>query len=126
MAADNPVIAMFAWWNEAYEADGFTPEAFGRFFAPELAFIVNGASRGGTLAELAASFQRIRASTVSVRLCLPVIETFGTEDKVFVHYRVEAADSSGAMAEEAFAYAHLDGGLIRRMTVMNRVLPAAP
>jgi hypothetical protein len=122
---ENPVIAMFAWWNAAYVADGFTAEGFGRFFAPELEFTVNGNLRGRNPAELAAAFRRIRAATKAVRLCLPVVETFRADDKVFVHYRVEASDDAGDSVEEAFAYARIADGLIARMIVISRETPAS-
>jgi hypothetical protein len=111
---------MFAWWNGAYALHAFTEAAFALHFAPELEFTVNGASRGRSCGELAASFRRVREATQDARICLPVIETFGAGDRIFVHYRLEAISAAGEEIEEAMACAVISGGLIARMTVLSR------
>ena len=45
-ATPDPLVAMFIWWNAAYkQKDGFTEEAFSRYFTKDGVMRINGSDR---------------------------------------------------------------------------------
>ncbi len=115
---------MFSWWNRAAQpGGGFTPEGFGRFFAPGAALIVNGDTRARGLDGLARHFERIRGSLESVSIKLPLEHAFDAGDDIFVHYRVDAVAGGKPSSEEAMGYLRVAEGRIAVMNVLSRDLP---
>jgi ketosteroid isomerase-like protein len=116
----NPIVRMFAWWNEAYRDHAFTPEGFARFFTKDAPFMVNGGLRGAGPAEICAHFQAIRAATDRVELVLSVRESLASPSLAFVHYQVKAESAGKAEGEDCLAVAHLRDGLIASFEVIGR------
>ena len=75
--SSDPLVAMFVWWNAAYkDPEGFTAEAFGRYFTPDAVMRINGSDRSKGLADLAQHFRAIQAHTEMVVIELPFIDEF--------------------------------------------------
>ncbi|MCC5863018.1 MAG: hypothetical protein JJT93_14045, partial [Gammaproteobacteria bacterium] len=69
--------AMFEWWNEAYQdPEGFTPEAFARYYTEDAVMIINGNLRGVGPVALARHFRNIQAATEAVEIELPFDQGF--------------------------------------------------
>jgi ketosteroid isomerase-like protein len=117
---DNPVVRMFAWWNEAYRNRAFTPKGFAQFFTEDAPFIVNGGRRGAGPSEICAHFQVIRAATDRVELVLPVRDALASPSLAFVHYQVVAQSAGKMEGEDCVAVAQLRGGRISSFEVIGR------
>ena len=114
-AAADPLVAMFVWWNEAYRhPDGFTAEAFGRYFTPDAVMRINGRDRCRGLDDLARHFRDIQAATEMVVIDLPFIDEFSSAsgDRVFTHHFVRAREHGKASRERVMGYAEIRGGKI--------------
>src|SRR5579862_4962686 len=60
----DPLVAMFVWWNAAYkQKDGFTAEAFSKYFTSDTVLRVNGKDRSVGVEELASHFRDIQKRT---------------------------------------------------------------
>lgn len=114
-SAPDPLVAMFIWWNAAYQRkDGFTAEAFGRHFTPDAVMRINGRDRCKGLADLAQHFRAIQASTEMVVIDLPFIDEFTSPDghRIFTHHFVRAREHGKDSRERVMGYATVRDGKI--------------
>ncbi len=120
MQTDNIILDFFAWWNTAMAgSDPLRAEGFAPFFHEDGRLIVNGNLRATGPAELAAHYQAIADRLDLVEMVLPVEEAFATENHAFAHCRTRARSGDSESAEEAMAYALVDGGRMRLLRVVS-------
>lgn len=119
--SQSPITRMFDWWNEAYQAHAFTPEAFADHFTQDADFIVDGGVRGTGPEGISAHFARIRANTDAVELVTPPLATLSDEEQGFVQYRCTFTSGEKAGSEVCMAHARFRDGKIARFEVMGRV-----
>jgi hypothetical protein len=120
--SDNPLGAMFEWWNEAYrQADGFTPEAFGRWFTSDATLRVNGAERATGPEALARHFRNVQSTTDAVVLERPPLAEFVSADgtQACSHHFVTARAGGRVECERVIAVARLDCGRIAALDVVG-------
>jgi ketosteroid isomerase-like protein len=111
----DPLVAMFVWWNAAYkQKDGFTTEAFSRYFTPDAVMRINGNDRSKGVADLARHFRDIQARTEMVVIDLPFIDEFtsASGDKIFTHHFVRALEHGTESRERVMGYATIRNGKI--------------
>jgi hypothetical protein len=111
----DPLVAMFVWWNAAYkQKDGFTAEAFSRYFTPDAVMRINGNDRSKGVADLAQHFRDIQARTEMVVIDLPFIDEFtsASGDKIFTHHFVRALEHGTESRERVMGYATIKNGKI--------------
>jgi ketosteroid isomerase-like protein len=114
-AHPDPLVAMFVWWNAAYQQkDGFTSEAFSHYFTPDAVLRVNGKDRSVGLDDLASHFRDIQARTQSVVIELPFLDEFASPsgDRIFTHHFVSARENGKASRERVMGYAVIRNGKI--------------
>jgi ketosteroid isomerase-like protein len=114
-ARPDPLVAMFVWWNAAYkQKDGFTSEAFSRYFTPDAVLRVNGKDRSVGLDDIAGHFRDIQARTQSVVVELPFLDEFASAsgDRIFTHHFVSARENGKASRERVMGYAVIRNGKI--------------
>jgi ketosteroid isomerase-like protein len=114
-AKADPLVAMFVWWNAAYQQkDGFTVEAFSHYFTPDAVLRVNGKDRSVGLEDLASHFRDIQARTESVVVELPFLDEFASPsgDRIFTHHFVSARENGKASRERVMGYAAIRNGKI--------------
>ncbi|EZP72770.1 hypothetical protein BV96_01403 [Sphingomonas paucimobilis] len=120
MQSDNPIIRFFTWWNGAMaDPDQLQAEGFGTHFAPDAQLIVNGNVRATSLAGMAVHYRAIADRLDLVEMVLPVEQEFSTADRAFVHCRTRAELGDTKNAEEAMAYAIVEGGKMRLLRVVS-------
>lgn len=120
MQTDNIILDFFAWWNTAMAgADPLKADGFAPFFHEDGQLIVNGNLRAVGPARLAVHYQAIADRLDLVEMVLPVEQAFATEDRAFVHCRTRARTGETESAEEAMAYALVDGGRMRLLRVVS-------
>ena len=113
--APDPLVAMFVWWNAAYkQKDGFTAEAFSRYFTPDAVMRINGKDRCRGLEDLAQHFRDIQARTEMVAIDLPFIDEFTSPsgDRIFTHHFVLAREHGQDSRERVMGYAAIKNGKI--------------
>lgn len=116
----NPIVAMFEWWNDAMrDSVRLTPEGFARFYTEDARLIVNGNLRATGHAALATHYAAIADRCDEVAMVLPVEEGFATETRAFVHCRTHVVVEGRAAAEEAMAYAIIEDGRIALLRVVS-------
>ena len=111
----DPLVAMFVWWNAAYkQKDGFTAEAFSKYFTPDAVLRVNGKDRSVGVEELASHFRDIQKRSDSVVIELPFLDEFASPsgDKIFTHHFVVARENGKASRERVMGYAAIRNGKI--------------
>jgi ketosteroid isomerase-like protein len=111
----DPLVAMFVWWNAAYrQKDGFTAEAFSRYFTPDAVMRINGKDRCKGLEDLASHFRDIQAKSEMVVIDLPFIDEFtsASGDRIFTHHFVRAREHGEESRERVMGYASIRDGKI--------------
>jgi imidazolonepropionase-like amidohydrolase/ketosteroid isomerase-like protein len=125
--ADDPLVRMFVWWNDAYRhPDGFTKEAFAKYFTEDAVLRVNGSDRSRGVADLATHFREIQRKTQMVEIELPFLEEYATPDGgwIFTHHFVKARADGQDSRERVMGYAQIRDG---RISLINFVsVPAEP
>jgi ketosteroid isomerase-like protein len=121
-ARPDPLVAMFLWWNAAYkDPEGFTAEAFGRYFTPDAVMRINGSDRSKGLADLAQHFRAIQATTQMVVIDLPFIDEFTSArgDQIFTHHFVRARADGKDSRERVMGYATIRDGKISLLNFVS-------
>ena len=116
-AADkpDPLVAMFVWWNAAYQQkDGFTAESFSRYFTKDAVMRINGKDRSVGVEDLAKHFRDIQARTEMVVIDLPFIDEFASPsgDRIFTHHFVRARENGKDSRDRVMGYAAIKDGKI--------------
>jgi ketosteroid isomerase-like protein len=118
----DPLVAMFVWWNAAYlQKDGFTAEAFGRYFTDDAVMRINGKDRCKGLEDLAQHFRDIQAHTEMVVIDLPFIDEFTSTngDRIFTHHFVRAREHGEESRERVMGYAVIKDGKIALLNFVS-------
>ncbi len=127
-AQPDPLVAMFVWWNAAYQQkDGFTAEAFGRYFTADAVMRINGKDRCKGLEDLAQHFRDIQAHTDMVVIDLPFIDEFTSPngDRIFTHHFVRAREHGEDSRERVMGYAAIKDGKIALLNFVSVPDPVA-
>ncbi len=125
----DPLVAMFVWWNAAYkDPNGFTAEAFGRYFTPDAVMRINGSDRSKGLADLAQHFRAIQAHTEMVVIELPFVDEFTSArgDQIFTHHFVAAREDGKDSRERVMGYATIRDGKISLLNFLSIAADPAP
>jgi len=120
--APDPLVAMFVWWNAAYQQkDGFTAESFARYFTTDAVMRINGRDRSRGVADLAQHFRDIQASTERVAIELPFIDEFVSADgdRIFTHHVVVAREHGKDSRERVMGYATIQHGKISLLNFVS-------
>ncbi|MBL4802887.1 MAG: hypothetical protein JKY45_13445 [Emcibacter sp.] len=89
----NILVDMFAWWNTAIKTEnGFTREAFGRYFTDSGEINVNGHLAVKGIDNMAVHFSRIQADTDYVEIILPFEEGFEKGNRIFTYHIIKARE----------------------------------
>ena len=116
--------AMFEWWNEAYQdPEGFTPEAFARYYTEDAVMLINGNLRGVGPVALARHFRNIQAATEEVEIILPFDQGFSDGDRTFTSHLVRSRREGEERWERVVGYALITDG---RIALINFVGTPAP
>ena len=113
--AQDPLVAMFVWWNSAYkQKDGFTAQSFSRYYTADAVMRINGKDRCHGVDDLAQHFRDIQAKTEMVVIDLPFIDEFAspTGDRIFTHHFVRAREHGEDSRERVMGYASIRDGKI--------------
>lgn len=112
---DDVLTRMFQWWNAAFkDPEGFTPDAFGRYFTEDAVMRINGTDRAKGLADLAARFRNIQKSVDSVEIKVPFVESFSSPDgsKIFTYHLEDAVENGKPSHSMVMGYAEIRDGRI--------------
>jgi hypothetical protein len=123
----DPLVAMFVWWNSAYkQKDGFTAEAFSRYFTANAVMRINGKDRSRGLEDLAHHFRDIQARTEMVAIELPFIDEFisASGNRIFTHHFVLAREHGKDSRERVMGYASITNGKIALLNFVSVPDPA--
>lgn len=123
----DPLVAMFVWWNHAYtQKDGFTAEAFSRYFTPDAVMWINGKQRCAGVEDLAKHFRDIQARTEMVVIDLPFLDEFSSAsgDRIFTHHFVRAREHGKESRERVMGFAAIKDGKISLIKFVS--LPDPP
>lgn len=120
--AQDPVSRMFVWWNAAFkDPNGFTPEAFGRYFTEDAVMRINGTNRAKGLVDLAARFRMIQGKVQAVEIKVPFVEAFSSPDgsKVFTYHLEEGTENGKVSHSMVMGYAEIRDGKIALVNFLS-------
>jgi len=124
----DPLVAMFVWWNQAYtQKDGFTADAFSRYFTPDAVMRINGKDRCVGVEDLAKHFRDIQARTEMVIIDLPFLDEFSSPsgDRIFTHHFVRAREHGKESRERVMGFAAIKDGKISLINFVSIPDPPA-
>jgi limonene-1,2-epoxide hydrolase len=119
---DDLVARMFVWWNAAFkDPEGFTPEAFGRYFTEDAVMRINGTNRAQGLTDLAARFRMIQKAVDAVEIKVPFVEAFSSPDgsKIFTYHLEEAVEKGKPSHSMVMGYVEVRDGKIALVNFMS-------
>jgi hypothetical protein len=118
---------MFAWWNEAIKnEDGFTREAFGRYFTDDARIIVNDVVLVQGLDPMAEHFRGIQQRTESVEIVLPFEEGFREGGKIFTYHLIRARENGVDRLSHVMGYAIVEDGKLALINFLSHSDPVEP
>jgi hypothetical protein len=121
------LVDMFAWWNEAIKnEDGFTREAFGRYFTDDARIIVNDVVLAQGLDPMAEHFRAIQQRTESVEIVLPFEEGFREGGKIFTYHLIRARENGVDRLSHVMGYAIVEDGKLALINFLAHSDPVEP
>ncbi|MCC5863019.1 MAG: DUF885 domain-containing protein [Gammaproteobacteria bacterium] len=121
------LVGMFEWWNEAYQdPEGFTPEAFARFFDDDAVMVINGNARGPGPVAIARHFRAIQAAVDEVEILLPFREGFDEGARSFTYHYTRAEVDGETRYSRVMGYALVRNGRIALIDFINLPIEGVP
>jgi limonene-1,2-epoxide hydrolase len=121
-SADDVLSRMFIWWNQAFkDPEGFTPEAFGRYFTDDAVMRINGTNRAKGLKDLAARFRMIQSKVDAVEIQVPFVTVFPSADgsKLFTYHLETSIEKGKPGRSMVMGYVELRGGKIALVNFLS-------
>lgn len=113
---------MFIWWNAAFkDPNGFTAQAFGRYFTDDAVMRINGTDRAKGLTDMAARFRKIQSSVDAVEIKVPFVEAFSSPDgsKIFTYHLEESSHAGKPSRGMVMGYAEVRDGKIALVNFLS-------
>lgn len=113
--SNNILADMFTWWNGAIKSEnGFTAEAFSRYFTETAEINVNDHLSVKGVENMVPHFRRIQAATDYVEIMLPFEESFKNGDRIFTYHLIKAREkgSENTTTSHLMGYAIIVDGKI--------------
>lgn len=116
----NVLERMFAWWNGAYkDPDGFTEQAFRRYYTEDAAIVINGDERARGIKPMVEHFRRVQKNNESVEIVLPFEEGFASGDRIFTYHLIRARSEGADRLSRVMGYAVVEGGKISLINFLS-------
>lgn len=116
----DPLSKMFAWWDNAFaKPDGYTPDAFRKYFTEDAVLMIDGKVVARGVDEWAAHFQKIQAAGGSVEIVLPFRETFRAGDKIFTYHMIRSVRDGVLSCQLAAGYAMVRDGKLALVSLVR-------
>jgi limonene-1,2-epoxide hydrolase len=112
---DDVLSRMFTWWNQAIkDPNGFTVEAFSRYFTDDAVLRINGTNRAAGIKNLTERFRMIQKGVEAVEIKVPFVEAFSSPDgsKIFTYHLEEAMEKGKTSHSMVMGYAEIRDGKI--------------
>jgi len=112
---DDVLSRMFTWWNQAIkDPNGFTVEAFSRYFTDDAVLRINGTNRAAGIQNLTERFRMIQKGVEAVEIKVPFVEAFSSPDgsKIFTYHLEEAMEKGKPSHSIVMGYAEIRDGKI--------------
>jgi hypothetical protein len=89
--SSDPLSRMFAWWDVAFrQKDGFTAEAFRRYFTDDATLTLEGKTVIHGIPEWVEHFRTIQASGREVEIVVPFKQVFRSGDRIFTYHVIRS------------------------------------
>lgn len=112
-ADDNVLVQMFVWWNGAIsDPQGFTEEAFRRYYTEDAAIVINGKEVVRGIAPLVEHFKRIQQRVESVEIVLPFEEGLQAGNRIFTYHKIRSRAEGRDGLSHVMGYAVVEDGKI--------------
>jgi ketosteroid isomerase-like protein len=110
---DNVLVQMFVWWNGAIkDPNGFTEEAFRRYYTEDAAIIINSTERVRGIKNLVTHFKNIQQKVESVEIVLPFEEGFESGNRIFTYHTIRSRRDGVDGVSHIMGYAIVEDGKI--------------
>jgi ketosteroid isomerase-like protein len=123
--SSDPLSRMFAWWDVAFrQKDGFTAEAFRRYFTDDATLTLEGKTVIHGIPEWVEHFRTIQASGREVEIVVPFKQVFRSGDRIFTYHVIRSRGHGEVSCSLAAGDATLRGGKIVSITLVRTTLDA--
>ncbi len=123
---DNVLVHMFAWWNAAIkDSDGFTEQAFRRYYTEDATIVINGAERVSGIKNLVEHFRKIQQRVESVEIVLPFEEGFQSGNRIFTYHKIRSRADGQDSLSHVMGYAVIENGKIALVDFLSYEDPKA-
>ncbi len=103
---ENVLEQMFAWFNQAIkDPNGFTEEAFRRYYTEDAAIVINSKERVRGIKPLVAHFKKIQQKVEMVEIILPFEEGFQSGNRIFTYHKERSRTKGVESRSEVMGYA---------------------
>ena len=113
----------FSWWNGVIEKTAeTTEEEFSRFFSDDARIITNEKLVCTGLSEITQHFMGVKEKTDYCRARIPMERIFHSEEKIFMHYLIDASFKSEKQVIAVMGYMLIEQNKIRLSQQLQHVL----
>jgi len=117
---------MFLWWNAAFKrTDGFTPEAFRKYFTDDATLTLEGKTVIHGIPEWVDHFRKIQASGREVEIVVPFKDVFQKGDRIFTYHVIRSRGPGKVTCALAAGDAVLRDGKIASIMLVRTNLDQA-
>ncbi len=82
---------MFVWWNQAFkQPDGYTPQAFRRFFTEDATLTLEGRTAIRGIPEWVDHFRKIQSAGGDVEIVVPFKDVFRSGNRIFTYHVIRS------------------------------------
>lgn len=125
-AAKDELSTMFEWWNGAFKSkDGFTAEAFARYYTPDARLIIDGVEQARGIDAWVQHFRKIQASGAQVEIVLPFRHVFKQGDKIYTYHVIRSVRNGTPGCVLAAGHAFVVKGKISEVNLVRAALDPA-
>jgi hypothetical protein len=123
---EDPLSAMFSWWNGAMKTPGaFTEEGFAVYFTDDAPLIIDGVEVMRGPAGWAERFQMIQQMTEAVEIVLPFRYSFQQDDRIYTYHIIRSRAQGKVSCMVAAGHADLVDGKIGSVTLVRAEIDPA-
>ena len=122
-AAKDELSIMFEWWNTAIKTkDGFTADAFARYFTPDARLVIDGVEQARGIDAWVQHFRKIQASGAQVEIVLPFRQVFKQADKIYSYHVIRSVRNGTPACTLAAGHAFVVAGKLSEVNLVRAIL----
>lgn len=113
---------MFTWWNQAFtQPQGFTAEAFSKYFTADAELIIDGKLSAQGIDHLVEHFRRIQVSGLQVHIEVPFKQGFSQGELISTYHVINLRKEGKPLCQLAAGYGVVREGKLAEVNLVRSV-----